>query len=341
MAPFAKGREGAAECFVQCPFRIAGGTVGVEGTVSNLGGQAGGNGFGKVLYIFVRGITPLLLLTRQGFAELMKPCVKVIAEIERFHFPFVPLVYFKAVADKVHEGAASVAFKAGDGAEEAASRFKEPLRQLSRKRRCFVFIPETGKGVGDVIFIAPVLCPAHQAGPGRVFFRHFFPEYGGKQGEGLPGIGEIGAVPFPVLRREGALFGSIAQAAELGNEEGRLRVIMVIVYGGHGDVEGFLRSGEGEVREKLLLVHLFQKAFAENEAAVFENLLPFQFREEASLFHAAGKFSFHRAGNEDGIRFHGITSVHAGDGHMVQGGRNGGVGEGGKAVFKDGEEILF
>ena len=44
-APFAKGCKGAAESFVQRLFRITGGAVGVEGTVADLGREAGGNGF--------------------------------------------------------------------------------------------------------------------------------------------------------------------------------------------------------------------------------------------------------------------------------------------------------
>ena len=45
LTPFAEGCKGAAEGFVQRLFRITGGAVGVEGTVADLGSQAGGNGF--------------------------------------------------------------------------------------------------------------------------------------------------------------------------------------------------------------------------------------------------------------------------------------------------------
>ena len=45
LTPFAEGCKGAAEGFVQRLFRITGGAVGVEGTVADLGREAGGNGF--------------------------------------------------------------------------------------------------------------------------------------------------------------------------------------------------------------------------------------------------------------------------------------------------------
>ena len=116
---------------------------------------------------------------------------------------------------------------------------------------------------------------------------------------------------------------------------------MVIVYGGQGDIEGLPCSGEGQVGEELFLVYLLEKAFSEDETAVPIDFLPLQLREEAPFFHPSGKFSFHCAGDEDHRRFHGIAPVHARDGYMIQGGRDGGVGKGGKAVFEDGEEALF
>ena len=267
--------------------------------------------------------------------------MQIAAEIHGFHFPFVPFVDFKSVTDKVHEGTAAVVFKAGDRTEEAALRLEKLIRQVPGKGRRLVFISESGEGVLYILVIALIPGPADQGGPGRVFLGDFFPQKGRKKGEGLPGIGEIGAVRFPILRCQGAFFRGIAQAAELGKEERRLRVIVVIVHGRHGHVQHLLCPGEGQVGEELFFMHFLQQAFTENEAAVFENLLPLQLGEEASFFYAAGKFPFHDAGNEDSCSFHGIAPVHAGDGDMVQGRGNGGVGEGSEAVFEDGEKILF
>lgn len=92
--------------------------------------------------------------------------MEVIAEVQGFHFPFIPFVDFKAVADEVHVGAAAVVFKAGDGAEETASRFEELVRQISGKGRHFIFIPEAGKGFVCVLSIALVPGPFHKGCPG-------------------------------------------------------------------------------------------------------------------------------------------------------------------------------
>ena len=78
----------------------------------------------------------------------------------------------------------------------------------------------------------------------------------------------------------------------------------------------------------------------EGELAVFIERLLFPFREEAALFDALGEFAFDHAGNEDDFRFHRIAAIHACHGHMVEGRRDGGVGEGRETVFEEDAEIF-
>ena len=114
--------------------------------------------------------------------------MEVIAEVQGFHFPFIPFVDFKAVADEVHVGAAAVVFKAGDGAEETASRLEELVRQISGKGRHFIFIPEAGKGFVCILSIALVPGPFHKGCPGGAAVWNFFTEKGWQKGEGLGGL---------------------------------------------------------------------------------------------------------------------------------------------------------
>ena len=127
---------------------------------------------------------------------------------------------------------------------------------------------------------------------------------------------------------------------QLGNEEGGLRIIMVVIHGGHSDVEGPASAGEGQVHEELLLVHFLQQVRTEDKAAVPVDFLLFRFREEAAFLDAFRKFPFYGAGDEDCLRLHTIAPVHAGHRHVVQGRGNGGIGEGREAIFEEGTEIF-
>ena len=73
--------------------------------------------------------------------------MKVVAEVQRLHVPFIPLVDVEAVLHKVGKGTAAVVFKPGDGTEETALGFEEPGRQVPGKRSSVVLIVETGEGL--------------------------------------------------------------------------------------------------------------------------------------------------------------------------------------------------
>ena len=88
----------------------------MKGAVADAGRDGGGNLARKVLDVLIRRISPLLVLLPQDASETVERCMEVVAEVERLEVSCIPFLDAKAVLQEIAVCAASVIFKAGDGA---------------------------------------------------------------------------------------------------------------------------------------------------------------------------------------------------------------------------------
>ncbi len=342
-APFAELFQCLFEGFVEASRGVAGGGVGIESTEFHAGNDFFGNGFRQIEDFRVSGVAPLLPVFRQRGAEAIEAGVEVVAKVYGFRGAVVPLAEGEAVGEEILVRAGAVFLQSGDGGEEAAAGLEEFFCQLFREWQSGVVIGEAEK-----FFLEERLAfrlrhrPGGEGSPGGGSGGRAFAEHQREERECLRRIGEEGRV-VPVRRGgEDFLFlREIAQLFHLGHQERRERLLPFVTGGRHGEVEGVGAAGHGEVHVELLLLHHLHQIISKEQLAVFCQLLLFYFREETGFLDALGEFAFDDAGDEDHFRFHGVAAVHAGDGDVVQGRRDGGVGERREAVFEEGEEGLW